>query len=148
MASKTNKSTQNQGPRLGPAKKKGKVSGNRMGKPALPARVKNSQGIGGGLRQGKGGAKYVSKAKGKGATGLNQKYAFPGVNKVKGPSAKTNLRRIGAQPKSPKNNSIQPKNNFTLHNSVGAGDVARLRKAASFPPVKMSGGNFGGFIGK
>lgn len=147
MASKTNKSTANQGPQLGKASTRGKVSKNPM-KPKLAAKIKNSQGLGGGIRQGKGGAKYVTKAKGQGATGLNQKYKFPGTKKVSGGPGKTNLKRIAAQPKSPKNNSIQPKNNFTLHNNVGAGDVARLRKASSFPPVKMGGGGFASFIGK
>lgn len=148
MASRTNKSTQNQGPRLAPAKKKGKVAKNPM-KPQIAARIKNSQGLGGGVKQGRGGAKYITSAAQRGTkVGVNQKYGFPGTKKVKGPSAKTNLPRIKAQPKSPKNLPKQPKNNFTLHNNVGPGDVARLRKASQMAPVKMGGGNFGGFIAK
>lgn len=147
MASKTNMSTSNQGPRLRPAKTKGKVSKNPM-KPKLAARVKNSQGLGGGLKQRFQPGKVVGSASGRGGkTGVNQKYGFPGTKKVKGGPGKTNLRPMKAQPKSPKNNSIQPKNNFTLHNNVRPGDVTRLRKASAFPPVKMGGGGFRSFIG-
>lgn len=147
MASRTKKSTTNQGPRLKGASTKGKVAGVPM-KPKIAAKIKNSQGIGGGLNQSKGGAKYVTKAKGTGATGIRQ--SGTGAKK---PSAtkvgvnKLNKSPMKAQPKSPKNNQVQPKNNFTLHNTVTKGDVSRIRKAHNLATPPMVGGGFKGFIG-
>jgi len=143
MSSKTNKSTQNQGPKLGNASTRGKVSKNPM-KPKLAAKIKNSQGIGGGLQQGKGGAKYVTSARP--GRGINQSYGTAS-KRVSGGKGKTNLRPTKAQPKGPKNNSIQPKNNFSGHNTVTSGDVARIQKASSMPSVKVGGGNFRSLIG-
>jgi hypothetical protein len=151
MASKTNMSTRNQGPRLGGASTRGKVSKNPV-TPKIGARIKNSQGIGGGIKQAwkkaSGGSKIVTSAKGRGGKkGLVQKIGFASTKRVTGKRAtKLNLSPMKAQPKSPKNLGAQPKNNFTKHNMVASGDVARMRKASQMPPVKMGGGGFKSFI--
>jgi hypothetical protein len=135
------RSTTNQGPRLGKASTKGKVAKNPV-KPSLAAKIKNSQGFGGGIRQGKGGAKFVSSAKpGRGikqsGTGARKPAATKvGVNKL-------NKAPIKAQPKYPKNKS----NNLVLHNKVSGGDLARTQKAGNFAAPKLSGGGFKSFIG-
>jgi len=148
MASKKNMSSANQGPRLRPAKTKGKVSGNRMGKPALAANLKNSQGTGGGLKQGFQPGKRVTTNPRGSKRGLNQGESIASAsNRKVGPKAKTNLSPMKAQPKYPKNNRPQPKNNLTGHNSVGPSDVNRIRQASKFPPVSTGGSSFGGFIG-
>lgn len=125
------------------ASKTGKPAANPM-KPALAAKLKLSQGTGGGLKQGKGGANFVSKAKAKGPTGIKQTSTTAkkpaatrkGVNKLqKAP--------ISAQPKGPKNNAPQAQ----LHNTVTKQDVARLRKANSLAMPPMTGGKFKNFIG-
>jgi hypothetical protein len=120
-----------------------KTAGNPM-KPKLAANIKNRQGLGGGVKQSRGGAKYVTAARpGK---GINQKYGTA-ANRVSGAKGKTNLKPVKAQPRYPKNNPKQPKNNLTLHNNVGPADVSRLRKASQFPAVKMGGGGFKSYIG-
>ena len=144
MASRANKSTQNQGPRLGAAKTS-KAYGNPM-KPKLAAKIKNSQGRGGGIKQGKGGAKFVTSAKpGKGIKQAGTGARKPAATKVR--VNKLNKAPIGAQPKGPKNLPKQPKNNFTLHNSVTKGDLARIRSAHNLATPAKVGGSFKKFIG-
>lgn len=118
-----------------------KTSGNPT-TPRLSARVKNAQGLGGGIRQGKGGAKFVSSARP--GTGLRQTGTTAkkpaatrvGVNKL-------NKKPISAQPKSPKN--VAPAKQ--LRNSVTKGDVSRLRKAGNLATPSKVGGGFKSFLG-
>lgn len=135
------RSTTNQGARLGAASTRGKVSRNPV-KPALAAKIKNSQGLGGGLKQSRGGAKFVTKQKPgiglrqSGTTANKPAATRVGVNKL-------NKKPMKAQPKYPKNNS----NKLVLHNSVTKGDVSRARKAHNLATPSLKGGGFKGFIG-
>lgn len=136
----------NQGVRLGTAKTKGKVSANPS-KPALAAKIKLSQGTGGGLTQSTNKAGNVVRNNSRGSqVGLTQnsnnsaakvaKPAKKGVNKL-------NKAPISAQPKGPK--KVGPAK--ILRNSVTTGSIARLRKANNFHTPTGVGKGFGSFIG-
>lgn len=110
--------------------------------PKLAARVKNSQGKGGGIKQAKGGAKFVSGGKTGGGLKQNSTGARPGYGQAKG--NKLNKKPVmGVAQKTPGKATAG-------HNSVTRGDVARLHKAAgvSLAPGAVAGsGSFKKFIG-
>lgn len=154
------RSTTNQGARLQiGSKPKGSTKGivskgknpSNPRKPVLAARIKNSQGIGGGLAinnvTGKA-SKRAQSAKGRGPQrGVAQGQSIASAAKrLTGKTGKTNLAPV-KQPQKPTNLPKQPRNNFALHNSVSQADVTRLRKASSMPVPSAGGGGFKNFIG-
>ena len=145
-------STTKQGARGLASPRGGKVSENPT-KPKIAAKIKNSQGIGGGLKQRgvKSASKTVTSAKRlgtkvgltqNGTTGRKPTPSKVGLSKMNLPKNTVN------QPVSPRNMPKQPKNNFTLHNSVQKSDVARMRKAHNMGVPAMNGGSFAKFIGQ
>jgi hypothetical protein len=150
MAKTQYTSKTNQGARLGTGSKSGKTTANPI-KPKLAAKVKNSQGVGGGVKQKfKGSAKglnIVTSAKGRGSkTGVKQSLSLGSKRVIEKRATKLNLKSIKAQPKYEKKNAIQPHNNFMKYNVVAKGDVARMRKASQMPVPSLTGGSFGKFI--
>lgn len=141
---RSNKSTRNQGPKLRGANT-GKTFGNPM-KPALAANVKNAQGAGRGLQQGKGGAKYVTNAAQRGTrTGVAQSSSLgtkSGARVGNYSRDSQNKAPIAAQPRYPKGT----KNTLVLQNKVSKGDVARLHPLRDVAKA-MTGGGFKSFIG-
>src|SRR5258708_12405608 len=139
-----------QGQRGLPGAKTSKTPGNPT-KPKLKANIKNSQGIMGGVKQGRAGAKYVTSNARGGSTGLKQNTVKPNLVQTRGQN-NLNKAPIKPQPKIPKNKPIQPKNNMTLHNKVTKSDVRRTEGASqkTVAPKAISGkgaNTFKNFIG-
>lgn len=120
------------------------IKGNSMGKPKLPAKIRNVQTGGKGLAQQK--KNPVAKAAKPAVVGKGPKQTKNPSAKIAAPARKgtngLNKAPIKAQPKKPG----FKKNALNLHNSVTSGDVSRMRKAHNLAMPKMGSGGFKSFI--